>query len=163
MFALCFFSYNDTYLTLIYLTNGKTIFQTKLQMQFHQGGTLVSILDPSALILICSGWIYICRSRSELDRVLGNTESGVFLRQLLVLYTSVFNLYLRNLLTHTVNNLLQTLNNVKSIQYFVVKQKFNIVHIMCENFKAIPWVLCKLQLILFERVRIGSHKNWNLG
>ena len=29
-------------------------------------------------------------------------------------------LYLRNLLTHTVNNLLQTLNNVKSIQFFVV-------------------------------------------
>ena len=56
-------------------------------------------------------------------------------------------IYLRNLLTHTVNNLLQTLNNVKSIQFFVVKKKFNIIHIMCENFKTIPWVLCKLQLI----------------
>ena len=34
---------------------------------------------------------------------------------------------------------------------------------MCENFKTIPWVLCTVQLILFERVKIGSHKNWNLG
>ena len=56
-------------------------------------------------------------------------------------------LYLRNLLTHTVNNILQTLNKVKIIQCFVVKQKLNIIHIMCENFKTIPWVLCKLQLI----------------
>ena len=56
-------------------------------------------------------------------------------------------IYLRNLLTHTVNNFLQKLNNVKSIQFFVVKQKFNIIPIMCENFKAIPWVLCKLQNI----------------
>ena len=72
-------------------------------------------------------------------------------------------IYLRNLLTHTVNNLLQTLNNVKSIQFFVVKQKFNIIHIMCENFKTIPWVLCKIQLIFFERHKIGSRKNWNLG
>ena len=47
-------------------------------------------------------------------------------------------LYLRNLLTHTVNNLLQTHNDVKSIQFSVVKQKFNIIHIICENFKAIP-------------------------
>ena len=54
---------------------------------------------------------------------------------------------LRNLLTHTVNNLLQTLNNVKSIDFFVVKQKFNIIHIMCENFKTMPWVLCKIQRI----------------
>ena len=58
-----------------------------------------------------------------------------------------FHIYLRNLLTHTENNLLQTLNNFKSIQYFVIKQKFNIIHIMCENFKTIPKVLCKLQLI----------------
>ena len=56
-------------------------------------------------------------------------------------------LYLRNLLTHTVNNLLQTLNNVKIIQCFVVKQKSNIIHIMCENFITKPWVLYKLQLI----------------
>ena len=55
--------------------------------------------------------------------------------------------YLRNLLTHTVNNLLQTLNYVKSIQVFVDKQQFNIIHIMCENFKIISWVLCKIQLI----------------
>ena len=31
-------------------------------------------------------------------------------------------LYLRNLLTHTVNNLLQTLNNVKSIQLLLLKE-----------------------------------------
>ena len=62
-------------------------------------------------------------------------------------YVPVSYIYLRNLLTHTVNNLLQMLNNVKSIQFFVEKQKFNIIHIVCENFKQIPWVLCKLQLI----------------
>ena len=62
-------------------------------------------------------------------------------------FTAMNCLYLRNLLTHTVNNLLQTLNNVKSIQFLVVKQKFNIIHIICENFKTIPWVLCKIQHI----------------
>ena len=51
---------------------------------------------------------------------------------------SIVILYLRNLLTHTANNLLQTLNNVKNIQFFVVKHKLNIIHIMCENFKTIP-------------------------
>ena len=40
------------------------------------------------------------------------------------------NIHLGNLLTHTVNNLLQTLNYVKSIQCFVVKQQFNIIHVM---------------------------------
>ena len=39
---------------------------------------------------------------------------------------------------HTVNNLLQTLNYVKRTQYSVVKQKFNIIHIMCENFRTKP-------------------------
>ena len=34
--------------------------------------------------------------------------------------------YLRNLLTHTVNNLLQQLNYVKHVQYSVVKQKIHI-------------------------------------
>ena len=56
-------------------------------------------------------------------------------------------LYFRNLLTHTVNNLLQMLNSIKSIQVFVVKQKFNIIYIMWENLKTIPWLLCKIQLI----------------
>ena len=56
-------------------------------------------------------------------------------------------LYLRNLLTHTVNNSLQKLNYVKHFQYSVVKQKFNIIHTICENFRTIPWVLCKIQLI----------------
>ena len=55
-------------------------------------------------------------------------------------------IYLTNLLTHTVNNLIQKLNNVKSIQFFVVKQIFNIIHTMCEIFTTIPWVLCKIQL-----------------
>ena len=40
---------------------------------------------------------------------------------------------------------------------------FNIIHIICENFRIIVWVLYKMQLILFERVRIESHKIWNLG
>ena len=30
---------------------------------------------------------------------------------------------------------------------FVAKQKFNIIHIKCENFTTISWVLCKIQLI----------------
>ena len=47
-------------------------------------------------------------------------------------------IYLRNLLTHTVNILLQTLHNVKNIQYSVVKQKFNIIHIMCKKIRTIP-------------------------
>ena len=47
-------------------------------------------------------------------------------------------LYLRNLPTHTVYNLLQKLYYVNVFQYFVVKQKFNIIHIMCENFRTIP-------------------------
>ena len=55
-------------------------------------------------------------------------------------------LYLRNLPTHTVNSLLQKLNYVKRIQYYTVKQKFNIIHIMCENFRTIPLVLCKIQI-----------------
>ena len=59
---------------------------------------------------------------------------------------SLLILYLRNLLTHTVNNLLRKLNNVKSIQFFVVKHIFNIINIMCEIFTTIPWVLYKIQL-----------------
>ena len=56
-------------------------------------------------------------------------------------------LYLRNLLTHTVNNLLQDLNYVKPIQTFDVKQIFHIIHVMCENFRTIPYILCKIQLL----------------
>ena len=55
-------------------------------------------------------------------------------------------LYLRNLLTHTVNNSLQKLNYVKHFQYFVVKLKFNIIYIICENFRTIPWVYAKYSL-----------------
>ena len=56
-------------------------------------------------------------------------------------------IYLRNLLTHTVTSLQQKLNCVDHIQYYVVKQNFNIIHIMCEIFRTIHWVLCKVQLI----------------
>ena len=51
---------------------------------------------------------------------------------------------------------------LKRIQSFVVKLNFNSIHIMCENSRTIHWVLCKIQLILFERVKIVGHKNWNL-
>ena len=33
-------------------------------------------------------------------------------------------------------------NKVKSIHFVVVKQTFNIIHIMCEHFTTIPRVLC---------------------
>ena len=56
--------------------------------------------------------------------------------------------------THTVNNSLQKLNYVKRILYFVVKQNSIL-------FITIPWVLCKIQLIKFERIKIESHNNWN--
>ena len=56
-------------------------------------------------------------------------------------------LYLRNLPTHTIKSLLQKLNYVKQFQYSSIKHKFNIIHILCENSRAIPCVLCKLQLI----------------
>ena len=45
---------------------------------------------------------------------------------------------LRNLLTHTVNNYLQKLNYVKRVPYSDGKQKFNIIHIICKNFRPIP-------------------------
>ena len=38
------------------------------------------------------------------------------------------------------------LNCVDHIQYYVVKQNFNINHIMCLIFRTIHWVLCKVQL-----------------
>ena len=60
-----------------------------------------------------------------------NVDGLTHTKQLLNLLCIV---YLRNLPTHTVNNLLQKLNYVKRIQYSVVKQKFNIIHIICENY-----------------------------
>ena len=72
-------------------------------------------------------------------------------------------LYLRNLLTHTVNNLQQKPNFVKLIQISVVKQKFNIIHTMCENFRTIPLVLCNIQPFQYKRAKTESHKNLNLG
>ena len=68
-------------------------------------------------------------------------------------------LYLRNLLTHTVNNLLQNLNNVESIQFFVAKQIFIIIHIVFEIFKTIPWVLCKIQLFNLKGSKSEVTKN----
>ena len=67
--------------------------------------------------------------------------------------------FLRNLPTHTVNNLLQKLNYVTQFQYSVIKHKFNIINIMCENFRTMSCVLCNIQLIQFERVKLESHKN----
>ena len=71
------------------------------------------------------------------------------------------NVHLRNLLTHTAINLLQMLNYVKWFQYFVVDQSFNNIYIMCEKFRTTAWIISKIQLILFERVNIESHNNWN--
>ena len=51
------------------------------------------------------------------------------------------------LLTHTVNNLLQKLYYVEHIQNSAGNQIFNSIHIMCENFRRIPWILCKIQLL----------------
>ena len=55
--------------------------------------------------------------------------------------------YLRYPLTHTVNNLLQKLNYVIFLNILLLNKTINIIHIMCENFGTIPWVLCKIQLI----------------
>ena len=74
-----------------------------------------------------------------------------------------YDIYLRNLLTHTVNNLQQTLNYGKLIQISVINQNFNIIHIMCENFRTIPIVLCNIQPFQYKRVKTESHKKWNLG
>ena len=40
--------------------------------------------------------------------------------------TALESIYLRNLLTHTVNNLLQMHNNVKSSQFLVVKAAYSV-------------------------------------
>ena len=82
---------------------------------------------------------HLGRQRINFSRFKGQTLDGVH-----ILINE--HLYLRNLLTHTINNLLQKLNNVRSSQYFVVIQIFNIIRIMCEIFTTIPWVLCKIQL-----------------
>ena len=47
------------------------------------------------------------------------------------------------------------------IQILFVKLKFDIIFIMSSNFRTITQVLCKIQLIQFERVKIESHKNLN--
>ena len=73
------------------------------------------------------------------------------------------NIYLRNLLTHTVNNLQQNIIYAKLIQISAVKQKINIIHIMCENFRTIPLVGCDIAPFQYKRVKTESHKNWNLG
>ena len=70
---------------------------------------------------------------------------------------------LRNFITHTVNNLQQKLNYAKLIQISVVKQKFNIIPIMCENFRTISLVLCNIKPFQYKRVKTESQKNCNLG
>ena len=79
----------------------------------------------------------------------------------LYIVTIIAILYLRNLLTHTVNNLQQTLYYVKLIQISVIKQNFNIIHTMYENFRSIPFVLCDIQPFQYKRVKTESHKNCN--
>ena len=69
---------------------------------------------------------------------------------------------LRNLPTHTVNNLQQKLNYIKLIQISVVKQIFNIIHTMSENFRTIPSVLCNIQPFQDKRAKPESRENWNL-
>ena len=76
---------------------------------------------------------------------------------------SVNHIYLRNLLTHTVNNLQQKLNYIKLIQITGVKQKFNSTHIMRENFRTMPLVLCNIAPFQYKGVKTESHKNWNFG
>ena len=76
---------------------------------------------------------------------------------------NINNIYLKNLLTHTVNNSQQKLNYAKLIQISVVKQNFNIIHIICENFRTIPLVLCNIKPFQYKRVKTESRKNWSLG
>ena len=64
---------------------------------------------------------------------------------------------------HTVNNLLLKPYYVKQFQYSIVKQIFKIIHIICEKFRTLPWVLCKIQRIYIKKVKIESHKIWNSG
>ena len=39
---------------------------------------------------------------------------------------------------HTVNNLVQNVYSAKSLHILVVKQTFNVIHIICVNFRTIP-------------------------
>ena len=67
---------------------------------------------------------------------------------------------------HTVNNLLQTHNYLIMLDNFNIMlliKKINSIHIILENFRTIPWVLCKIQLVQFERVKIESQNIWNFG
>ena len=75
----------------------------------------------------------------------------------------LFVIYFRKLLTHTVNNLQQKLKYAKLIQISVVKQNFNTIYIMCENFRTIPLVLYNIKPFQYKRVKTESHNNWNLG
>ena len=55
--------------------------------------------------------------------------------------------------------LLQKLNYVQRFQHSAGNQLFTIIHIICEHFRPIPWILCKIQLLLFESVKIESLKS----
>ena len=59
--------------------------------------------------------------------------------------------------------MIKKLNCVKQFQYSAVMQKFNIIHIICENFRTIPLILCKYSLFDLKGSKIESHKIWNLG
>ena len=68
---------------------------------------------------------------SPVDRTFDPLSNGMhnsFLTKM-----SLRTLYLRNLLTHTVNNLLQKLNNVKSI-LFLLLNKYSILFTSCVKF-----------------------------
>ena len=47
---------------------------------------------------------------------------------------------------HTVNNLVQKPKNIKCIPYSALKQIFNIINIMCEDFTTIPEYYAKYSL-----------------
>ena len=81
----------------------------------------------------------------------------------MLLLLILFVIYFRKLLTHTVNNLQQKLNYATLIQFSVVKQNFNTIYIMCENFRTIPLVLYNIKPFQYKRVKTESRNNWNLG
>ena len=65
-----------------------------------------------------------------------HTPSGTGVHEYTLVYkdsASNMILYLRNLLTHTVNKLLQKLNNVKSIQ-FLLLNKYSVLFTSCVKF-----------------------------
>ena len=84
---------------------------------------------------------------------IGNICSNPSTPILLVNASVYTRIYLRNLLSHTVNDSLQKLNYVKHIQYSVVKRKFNIRTRAC--MRACVCVCCPYNFIdVKDRSRI---------